>query len=113
MIVFLLEVYFFSCVFSCIFFLRFSFTSKLKIVSIVSIVFKTSASGPNKKSFVLKNLVSEEKYCLYSQSKEKMKKADFTASLNLLYNNIMNIFYFFLYGYKFQLSFMGLVILFL
>ena len=65
------------------------------------------------KSFVLKNLVSEEKYCLYSQSKEKMKKADFTASLNLLYNNIMNIFYFFLYGYKFQLSFMRLVILFL
>jgi len=110
LIVFLLEVYFFSCVFSCIFFLRFSFTSKLKIVSIV---FKTSASGPNKKSFVLKNLVSEEKYCLYSQSKEKMKKADFTASLNLLYNNIMNIFYFFLYGYKFQLSFMRLVILFL
>ena len=113
LIVFLLEVYFFSCVFSCIFFLRFSFTSKLKIVSIVSIVFKTSASGPNKKSFVLKNLVSEEKYCLYSQSKEKMKKADFTASLNLLYNNIMNIFYFFLYGYKFQLSFMGIAILFL
>ena len=96
-----------------VFFLRFSFTSKLKIVSIVSIVFKTSASGPNKKSFVLKNLVSEEKYCLYSQSKEKMKKADFTASLNLLYNNIMNIFYFFLYGYKFQLSFMGIAILFL
>ena len=96
MIVFLLEVYFFSCVFSCIFFLRFSFTSKLKIVSIVSIVFKTSASGPNKKSFVLKNLVSEEKYCHYSQSKEKMKKADFTASLNLLYNNIMNIFSFFM-----------------
>ena len=42
-----------------------------------------------------------------------MKKADFTASLNLLYNNIMNIFYFFLYGYKFQLSFMGIAILFL
>ena len=42
-----------------------------------------------------------------------MKKADFTASLNLLYNNIMNIFYFFLYGYKFQLFFMRLVILFL
>ena len=61
-----------------------------------------------------KTFVSEcKKYCLYSQSKEKMKKADFTASLNLLYNNIMNIFYFFLYGYKFQLSFMRLVILFL
>ena len=66
------------------------------------------------KSFVFKTFVSEwKKYCLYSQSKEKMKKADFTASLNLLYNNIMNIFYFFLYGYKFQLSFMRLVILFL
>ena len=37
-----------------VFFLRFSFTSKLKIVSIVSIVFKTSASGPNKKKFCFK-----------------------------------------------------------
>ena len=37
-----------------VFFLLFSFTSKLKIVSIVSIVFKTSASGPNKKKFCFK-----------------------------------------------------------
>ena len=31
-----------------------------------------------------------------------MKKADFTASLNLLYNNIMNIFYFFFMAINFN-----------
>ena len=49
-----------------VFFLRFSFTSKLKIVSIVSIVFKTSASGPNKKKFCFKKTSLAKKNIVFT-----------------------------------------------